>query len=374
MFRKTFRKIHIILGLISGLILIIIGVSGTVLSFEKEIMNSINKDTYTVPLSNKEKIPIIKLLEGFGEKKPNLEITAISFSNIKSSSLYFKTIKRDGDKKQVRKYYINPYTGEFLAQEKGEDFFRKVERLHRTLLLNDIGKNLVGFSVFSLLILIFSGVVMSFSRLKKHFFKSFTFSFKSKGQHFLKISHSFFAMWLMPFYLFSALSGLNWSYSWYNKTFYKIMGVEKVQRTTNKSIKLEKGSKLDEVGRAITIFEREVRNKYIYSLVKIPENGTVYKFLYLDENAKHRRERNKLVLDIKTKKILKHERFENKSLNEQIMISMLTLHTGEYFGIFGQTILFISSLLLAFLVITGFLIYTRKKRKQISQSNNLCDF
>lgn len=363
MFRKAFRKIHLILGLISGLILIIIAGSGAVLSFEKEIMNSINKDIYTVPLSNKEKIPIIKLLEGFKKKKPNLEITAISFSNIKSSSLYFKTIKRDGDKKQVSKYYINPYTGEFLAQEKGEDFFRTVERLHRTLLFNDIGKHLVGFSVLSLLILTFSGVVMSFAKLKKRFFKSLTFSFKSKGQYFLKSSHSSFAMWLMPFYLFAALSGLNWSYSWYNNAFYKIMGVEKVQRTTNKSINLQKDSKLDEVDRAITIFESEVRNKYIYSLVKLPVNGTVYSFLYLDENAKHRRERNKLVLDIKTKKVLKHERFENKPLNEQIMISMLTLHTGEYFGIFGQIILFISSLLLPFLVITGFLIYARKKRK-----------
>lgn len=346
----------------------IIGITGALLSFEQNILSYVNKNTYSVLDSNEKKIAIKDLLKDFKKEKTNVKITAVKFSNISSSSLVINVVKKNEDKKGFT-YYVNPYTSALLKEEKGLSFFRTVENIHRKLLLKDFGKQIIGLSVIMLIILLISGVYLSFKKLKKRLFKSLTFKFKSNLRPFLSNIHSILGMWLVPFYLLAALSGLNWSYSWYNKAFYQMMNVDKPIRAKTKvlkNIKIENVTSIDDLSKAIKIFNSIVKNKYAYSLVKVPKEGTVYSFLYMDAKAKHRRERNKLSLDIKTKEILKHERFEDKNLNEQIMISMLTIHTGEYFGIIGQILMFILGLLLPFFGISGFILYIKKRKKYLS--------
>ena len=343
--------------------MIITGLTGAILSFEKEILRFINLNTYSVIESKKKKVPIKNLLETFQERKMNVEILSISFSNIDSSSVYIKARKKESNK-EVDEYYINPYTSKILPKVKGESFFRTVESIHRRLLLKEFGKQVIAFTAISFLVLILSGVYLYLPRLKRKLFKSSLFSFKSKGKYSLNKIHSLMGILFMPFYLFAVLTGLNWSYDWYNKTIYKLINVDKPLRTVIRNIDAHNNYKLDEVSKAIRMFDSLIPFNYKYSLVKIPKSGTVYSFLYMDESAKHRRERNKLVLDIKSKEVLKHERFKDKPLKEQLMISILTLHTGEYFGIIGQSIMFIVSLLLPFFGVSGLLLYLKKKKKK----------
>ena len=199
--KNFFYKLHLILGLSCGLILMIIGITGAVLSFEKEIMSYINKKTYTVIVPDREKIPIKELLKKFHIEKANIEITAIKFSNDKSSSFSITGIDSEVNKKFT--YYLNPYTSNLLVDQKGESFFRTVEDIHRKLLLKDVGKQVIGISVIVFLILLLSGVYLSFVKLKKQFLTSFTFTFKSKGKYLLSTMHSAIGMWLVPFYLLS---------------------------------------------------------------------------------------------------------------------------------------------------------------------------
>ena len=58
-------------------------------------------------------------------------------------------------------------------------------------------------------------------------------------------------------------------------------------------------------------------------------------------------------------------------MNEQLIRSMLPLHTGEYFGIIGQVGMFLASALMALFTITGFMLYInrhkKKKKKEIKE-------
>lgn len=356
---------HLVLGLSAALILFIIGITGALLSFEQEILSYINKSTYNVSMSSEKTVPVIDLLKEFKKEKTDVEISALKFSNVRSSSISIKVVENSKDQKRFT-YYVNPYTQEVLENEKGVSFFRTVEKIHRELLLKNFGKQVIGFSVVSLIILLLSGVYLSLKKIKKQFFQSFLFSFKLKNRSFLSNIHSSLGMWLILFYLLSALSGLNWSYPWYNKTFHNIIGFPKPisvkvkESNINKNSKINSDTSIKNLSSAVIMFNSIIKHKYSYSFVRVPKEGTVYSFLYLDTKAKHRRERNKLLLDIKTKKIIKHERFEDKNLNEQIMISMLTIHTGEYFGVFGQILLFLSALILPFFGISGLLLLRKK--------------
>lgn len=89
-------------------------------------------------------------------------------------------------------------------------------------MLGEVGKQIVAISTVSLIILVISGIVIYWGRIKRAFFKSFTFSFKHKGRAFLSTMHSAVGMWVIPFYLLVALTGLMWSYQWFNSMVYAI--------------------------------------------------------------------------------------------------------------------------------------------------------
>ncbi len=112
------------------------------------------------------------------------------------------------------------------------------------------------------------------------------------------------------------------------------------------------------------MFNVFVQRDYSSYTVRFPQKGSVYSFSYLDKDPDHYRAMNTLELDINSGKLIKHDIYEEKPLNERIMKSILPLHTGEYFGIIGQTGMFIASLLMSLFTITGFMLYFNRKNKK----------
>ena len=75
MHKKLWFKIHWILGVVAGVFLLLIGVSGAILSFQKEITKFINKDSYIVSVpENKIKLSTKDMLDNFQTKFPDAKI------------------------------------------------------------------------------------------------------------------------------------------------------------------------------------------------------------------------------------------------------------------------------------------------------------
>ena len=389
----------------------IVGVTGATLSFEKEITRFINQDSFyvTVPV-NQKKLSAKELLEKFQANNPKAKINSISISTEASASTVIN-IAGTGESKRGTNVYINPYTSETLPEVSGKAFFSVMLDLHRRLMLGEVGKQIVAISTIALIILIISGIVVYWGRLKHAFFKSFTFKFKHKGRAFLSTMHSAVGMWVIPFYLLVALTGLFWSYQWYSTLLYNIAGVEKPQRnntppqaqptqenqaegqktqregadrTQGQKPQKQDGqmsegqkpqrqsdnnssAKFDELQKAIDMFNIFIQRDYYTFSVKLPQKGTLYSFSYLDNKSDHFRESNNLELDTNAWQLTKHERFEDKPLNEQLMKSILPLHTGEYFGLIGQIGMFLTSALMALFTITGFMLFIKRHKKKKKQ-------
>lgn len=389
-----------------GVFLFIVGITGAILSFEKEITKFINQDSFyvTAPL-NQEKLTPKELLEKYQITNPKTKINSISVSTDASESSVIN-IAGSGEGREAKRginIYINPYTAEVLPEVKGKAFFSLILDLHRRLMLGEVGKQIVAISTIALIILTISGIIIYWGRIKHSFFKSFTFKFKHKGRAFLSTMHSAVGMWVIPFYLLVALTGLFWSYQWYNTMLYKIAGVEKPQRQqppqmqqgqkneeASKSPKVEgqktqkdgqprgesqrggdNSAKFDDLQKAVNMFNIFVQKDYYTFTVKLPQKGTLYSFSYLDDKSKHFRESNSLEVDINSWQLVKHERFENKPLNEQLMRSILPLHTGEYFGLIGQIGMFLASSLMALFVITGFMLFINRHKKKNSKTQKI---
>lgn len=46
------------------------------------------------------------------------------------------------------------------------------------------------------------------------------------------------------------------------------------------------------------------------------------------------------------------------------MGSIFPLHTGEYFGVIGQTLMFLASLVMPLFAITGLMLYIKRNKKK----------
>jgi sulfite reductase (NADPH) flavoprotein alpha-component len=361
MHKKLLFKIHLILGLTAGVVLLIIGLTGAILSFQTEIINSINKDSYIVEVQESKRLSAKELLEKFQEKLPSSKINSFTFSQDEKSSFVINVAEEGKAARKGVNYYINPYTAELLPNVKGEGFFKFVENIHRRLAIGDVGKQIVAISVVSLLLLMISGIYIYWGRIKNAFFSSFTFKFKHKGRAFLSTMHSALGLWVIPFYLLTSLTGLSWSYEWFNNSLHSIAGVKAEKRMPPK--KQEIPESFDNIQKAVELFNKNV-NSYEKSNIRFNSDNSVYTFNYLSKNPLHDRAMNKIELNIETNEVLKHEIFDDKPLNEKLMKSILALHTGEFFGIIGKIFMFITSSLMALFTITGFMMYIQRKKKK----------
>lgn len=366
MYKKLWFKIHLYLGLIAAVILFTVAITGSLLSFQKEIIHFINKDSFVVkPLE--KKLSQKEILKRFQEKFPNEEIRALTIFSDKTSSYVINVAIKGAKGKAAFKgknYYVNPYTVEILPDVVGKETLKTIELIHRGLIAGEIGKQIVAASVVSLLVLILSGVVIYWPKLKKGFKKSMTFSFKSKSRKLLSTMHSSIGMWIIPFLLLASITGLFWSYHFVNDAMHYIAGVEKQERKHFKrkdsSNKIEYKLPIDEIEKTFDIFEKNVSD-YKWAKLRFENKKGIYTLSYLKNNPIHFRARNQISIDIKNEKITKHDEFSKLPLNEKLIKSNYTLHTGEYFGVMGQVLMFLSTLALALLCVSGVWMYFKRR-------------
>ena len=95
-----------------------------------------------------------------------------------------------------------------------------------------------------------------------------------------------------------------------------------------------------------------------------PVAGQPATLFYLLEDAGHSRAFNQLTLETDSGRVLKHERYADKTFGAQLLGSVYALHTGEYFGLLGRILMALASLAMPLFAITGWLLYLDRRRKK----------
>ena len=119
--------------------------------------------------------------------------------------------------------YFDPYTGELLGDATGQDFFGLMLQLHRFLAMGDTGRQITGACTLILVFFCLSGLYLRWPRQWKSWRAWLTLDWKKKGRSFNWDLHSVAGTWCLVFYLLAALTGLSWSYEWYNKGLTRLL-------------------------------------------------------------------------------------------------------------------------------------------------------
>jgi uncharacterized iron-regulated membrane protein len=184
MARNAFFWLHKWLGLVTGILVLIVSLTGCINVFADELKEYFYHDRmYVVPVENGQFLT-------FSEIRANAQKVLGPQIKISRSEIYpsgnrtwvfranltdKKSIGYWNYNKYYYRVYVNPYTGKVSYVENTlNEFFQLTLSLHRNLLLGDtVGGIVTGTSALCFLILLLSGLVLWFPRKwKKKAFKS----------------------------------------------------------------------------------------------------------------------------------------------------------------------------------------------------------
>ncbi|MBF2007668.1 PepSY-associated TM helix domain-containing protein [Chlorogloeopsis fritschii PCC 9212] len=163
--RKKFHDIafyiHRYIGLVVGLIVVLIGLTGSLLVFKPEIEYFLIAQKFGYVLPGEQPISIDSVVETVNSaiaQQPDLKIGSIILPNNPTSPYH---VRLWDSKDKLTQMFIHPYTGEVMGWSKeGSNIMQLALRLHYELLAGKIGLIVIGMTGLLLFILSITGVIL----------------------------------------------------------------------------------------------------------------------------------------------------------------------------------------------------------------------
>ena len=373
MFKKTLFQLHWFFGITAGLVLALMGITGAMVSFQDELLNLLNPSVLKVEKLDSGVLPpaeLVRKVEAIEGKQVSMLWVGVDSD---SAARIFFTPPPGERRGQLR--YVDPYTGEYQGDANGQGFFNLMLQLHRFLAIGQTGRQITGACTLMLIFFCLSGLYLRWPRKALNWRAWLTLDWAKKGRSFNWDLHAVAGTWCMIFYLMAALTGLSWSYEWYNKSLQKLFSDTPPHEQQRKGGRGQPGP----AGPAPTAdyeaiwasLQKAAGPGLSLNNVRMPpvagQPATVF---YLLKNSPHERAFNQIVLDPATGVIKKHERYDDKSYKAQLLSSIYALHVGSYWGLTGRILVTVASLTMPLFFITGWLLYLdrRRKKRQVKQA------
>lgn len=421
LFERIMAWLHLWLGLASGIIVVIVSLTGCVYVFEREIKDFIEDWRFVKPLEQNFLLPS-QLVAIADKEMKGKHATSVTFGEKDEAAIvgYFVEKKGGGekevnkDKRQAPKnnsvksqgktkeekpkkrrrgtfisVYMNPYTGEILnvkSFSRGEspDFFRWIMNGHRALWLPyDIGRPIVGIGVLIFVFLLISGIILWWpvKWIKSIRDKSFKIKWSASFKRVNYDLHNVFGFYSMIFLFFIAVTGLVWSFGWWSKSLYWVTSGGKPLVENRESPKSDttnvKEFKITTADKILLNIKKE-NPQASGIMISLPEkpSDAIGAFVYKKRNTYYNMDRYSF--DQQTlKEISIKTPFSGKyieaNIPDKIRRMNYDIHVGSVLGLTGKFLAFFASLISASLPITGFLIWWGKQKfsKKSSAKSNL---
>jgi sulfite reductase (NADPH) flavoprotein alpha-component len=363
--KKTLFQLHWFFGISAGLVLALMGITGATVSFQDEILNVLNPSVLQVEKQVAGVLPPAELVERI-EAASGKKVSMLSVETDSGAAAKVFFTPPPGERRGQMRYF-NPYTAEFMGEATGQDFFGLMLRLHRFLAMGDAGRQITGACTLILLFFCLSGLYLRWPRQWNSWRAWLTLDWKKKGRSFNWDLHAVAGTWCLVFYLLAAVTGLSWSYEWFNKGLTRLLS----DAPQNERVRSGRGPApsgpaptADYAAMWSSIYSTAGPALSAYNIRMPPVAGQPATVFYLLNASPHNRALNQITLDPVTGIVKRHDRYSDKSLKAQLLTSLYALHVGSYFGLVGRIILTISALTMPLFFVTGWLLYLDRRRKK----------
>lgn len=356
-FGRLAFALHSWLGLITGVFLLLLGLSGSALVFLKEIDQVLNAELLRVQPKEK-RLSLDQMYRQIGKDHPNIVGMAWLNPNAAKDEAYeFRLYQNDG---KISSYDLglismDPYTGKILREGNLKDlstgFMHWLVQFHWSFQLGLPGLLLATVFGLSMLLSIITGLVI----YRKYVWKVLLFRVKFKWNNWRSISsglHRIVGVWTIVFNLIIFFTGF-----WMNM-FSMDPGYWKSQTISPPANTLSTRS-MDDLLRIAKASMPELILKNVYLPTQPGKTfrirGSVPGQSAIFEGT------NAIILNQFTGAVISTSRLTDKSFSEKLEASFFSLHVGNFGGWPIKMLYVIIGLMPGLLSITGALLWWRKR-------------
>ena len=329
--------------------------TGVGLTYERQILNSAQQADYpAIPSSNAHRLALDDVMVIAQSYSPDKTVS-VSFSNEINAPFVIK---------QGRKTlaYLNPFTGEKMAEPGHETkvFLSKLRAFHRWLTFDgtfsQVGRWINGYSNMIFLFLALSGLYLWLpAKFKTRAFKQKLILTKNhKSTHARNYQwHNTFGFYMAPILIVVTFTALFFSFKWPGDT------LKLVASTHSEPLPKARALSVNEMSQQLSmqaLFSHLVRTNpqwqsISFSLPTKPMNTQAFS---VDMgNGGEPQKRKTIVMNTLNAEVVAQQEFKDMAPYRKARSYIRFLHTGEMFGLVGQTLAGLASLLACLLVYTG---------------------
>ncbi|GAA0538700.1 PepSY-associated TM helix domain-containing protein [Chitinophaga japonensis] len=364
--KKIIGWLHLWLGLASGLVVLVVALTGSLLVFEKELEPLLSPRFHYVeaPAGEARPLSMDLLARKVLQRHQPYRLYDIDIEEAPDRSVIFTLQKSKDDRLAVA---VNQYTGQIIQTvDEERRFFHVVLDLHRYLCMGTAGKVITGISCSIFLVLVLTGLVLWWPRRNSRR-QRLRIKWNASWKRLNWDLHAVLGFYMHIILFLIALTGLTWSYQWMNNLiFYAFDGKPAVKITppvatpatghhyaymdrmlaTTDSILAYRGPVrirfAEKPGQAVTV-SRQNRDAAI---------SNVTSFLYFREGSGQ---------------LVKTRLYEAESRGMKARRVVYPIHTGSLLGWPTKILALIASLIAASLPVTGLYIWLHRKKKTSRQ-------
>lgn len=378
-FKKAIRKTHLWVGLASGLILSVIGITGSLYVFEPELAAFFERDLYK--LQGKEVLFKDDLrIAAYIENKLNGNIESIQWPKRGRETYVFKLFE---DKYW---YYLDQSTGKITkgGEALGNSVFGFILDLHTTLTIGDFGRIITGIATLLFTIMMLTtGLYLWYPNNKKRKKSSFKIKWNASSKRLNYDLHN-----VTGFYFFVPLFliGLTGSAFYFkdeaqwvvNKITFSKPAKNSFWTKNNQTLKLTETKEFIDIQTALKEMDKYYPNMYKRNMWMTTKKDGNLSFAY--QNNINVYSGGSTVIFLKanpyTGKIVSELNPKKLPLGSAIVAEwQLPIHFGEFGGLLTRILWFVAGFLPALLTYTGSKIwwgrYNKRKKALLSYGSEV---
>jgi uncharacterized iron-regulated membrane protein len=365
MMRSLIFWAHLVAGVSVGVIILVMSATGVLLTFERQIVEWVERSYTNATLDGQEALAVDEILSAFQSKHPDEE------------HFFIRIVNRPGAAVPVwvgsTPYLVDAYTGEILREGRGAvgTFFHWTTSLHRWLGVegdgSGVARAITNYSNLLFFFLVVSGMYLWLPKVwrwpflkTKIFFNERATNSKARDYNW----HNVFAFWALVPLAFIVVSATVIYFPWAARALYAAFGEEVPARPPG--VEIEPASINGGVPYA-TLLATAIEHANAHgaedwhSIWMQTGTGPDEAEFYVDRSIGNRPNlAYELTMNIHSGGIVEEKFHEDWSRGDRAWDVARFGHTGEWWGVVGQTIAGLASLAACLLVYTGLALAWRR--------------
>ena len=370
---------HLIAGVLAGIVIFIMSVTGAVLTYERQLIAWSDSHYRSVASAGATRLPVETLLQTVKAEHPDLSPTAVTFGSAPDAPVTMAVPQKT--------LYFDAYSGRLLGEGSTgmRRFMSETRAWHRWLSVEGegrpIARAITGWSNVIFLFIVVSGFYLWFPRkwTWAQVRSVVLFNGKASGKARDFNWHNVIGVWSSVPLFIVVLTCMPISFPWANAMVYRVVGEEPpaARGREGGAARGQEGgggregrgaregareSGLDGLNALVSRAEQQVDGWRTIN-VRVPESSRAPVVFAIDKGDGGQPQlRSTLTLDRATGGVVTYEAFEDQSLGRRLRSISRFAHTGEVLGIPGQTIAGLATAGGAVLVWTGLALAWRRWR------------